>query len=96
MTEAEDIKEKVNAYKYLTKEQFTELCREFETESDYCKKEKVVISDVQIDTVFQLLDEDDSGTLDHDEIVGVLQGQQTFGQSQDQEFQEQVIKIIQT
>lgn len=53
---------------------FRELCDDFVKLDPYCSENNVTISDTQITTFLQVLDEDDNGTLEYDEVVDILEG----------------------
>ena len=65
---------------------------DFEAKSAWTKKDKKRnrVSKAQVQTLFQILDLDGNGTLDHDEIVGVLEGRQLLGQGKQDEIRKQV------
>ena len=46
----------------------------------------MVITDVQIDTMVKVLDLDDNGQLDHDEIIGILEERMMLGQGREAEI----------
>jgi len=66
------------------------LAKEFSQTDDYCKANKVRVSDEQIEALVKLLDLDDNGQLDHDEVVGVLEERQMLGQGRDAEIKEAI------
>ncbi|TNV81655.1 hypothetical protein FGO68_gene3874 [Halteria grandinella] len=88
--DVDNIKEKVLAYRYITVEQLRQLADEFTASDDYCKSHKVRITDAQINALVKLLDLDDNGQLDHDEVVGVLEERQMLGQGRDAEIKEAI------
>ena len=51
---------------------YTEILRKFSEENSYCKKHKVKISKLQAKGVFNLIDTDDSGELEPDEVLDVF------------------------
>lgn len=53
---------------------FRELCDDFQKLDAFCVENKVSISDTQIDTFLQVLDEDGNGMLEYEEVVDVLEG----------------------
>ncbi len=93
--DVDTIKEKVLAYRYITVEQLRKLADEFSHNDEYCKKHKVRISDIQIAALVHLLDLDDNGQLDHDEVVGVLEDRMMLGQGREAELKEAINSGVQ-
>ena len=56
-----------------------ELVDDFERDSDYCIENQVHISDEMIECFIHALDLDDSGTLEEDEVCGILSNKKTIG-----------------
>jgi len=54
------------------------LCLKFNKKNARCKEEKISISEPMIAAIFHLLDTDESGELEPEEILGVLQDRQRF------------------
>ena len=75
-------------YRQIDKKMFTKLVREFEANSKYSKKNPKVnrVSEVQVAALFGVLDLDGNGTLEHDEILGVLQERQMLGKGRQDEL----------
>jgi hypothetical protein len=48
------------------------------------------ISDVQIDTMVKLLDLDDNGQLDQDEVIGILEERMMLGQGREAEIKQAI------
>ena len=88
--DVDNIKEKVLAFRYITLEQLTQLANEFTGSDDYCKANKVKITDAQIRALVKLLDLDDNGQLDHDEVIGVLEERMMLGQGREAELKEAI------
>ena len=86
----DNIKEKVLAFRYVTIDQLKQLADEFSKDDSYCKANKVKISDAQIESLVKLLDLDDNGQLDHDEVIGVLEERMMLGQGRDAEIKEAI------
>lgn len=53
---------------------FRELCDDFQKIDTYCKENNVSISDHQINTFMAVLDDDQNGMLEYEEVVDVLEG----------------------
>ena len=66
------LRAKIQQYRYLDYDMFAVQVETFCKHDEYCKKHKVVISEVQIKAIFSLLDADDSGEIEHEEIMDVL------------------------
>ena len=88
--DVDNIKEKVLAFRYITREQLINLAKEFATQDEYCKLQKVNITEQQIDALVKLLDLDDNGQLDHDEVIGVLEERMMLGQGREAELKEAI------
>eukprot|EP00347_Sterkiella_histriomuscorum_P016798 403351813 len=86
--DVDNIKEKVLVYRYITLDQLKQLGKEFCEQDDYCKKNKIVNLDNQIEAMVKLLDLDGNGQLDHDEVIGVLDQRQLLGQGKEHEIKE--------
>ena len=68
----DSLRSKLNQFKYLDYDMYREVFENFSKHNDYCKEKKVAISDVQMISVFNLVDTDDSGELEPEEILGVF------------------------
>ena len=68
----DSLRSKLNQFKYLDYDMYREVFENFSKHNDYCKEKKVVISEVQMISVFNLVDTDDSGELEPEEILGVF------------------------
>ena len=68
----DSLRSKLNQFKYLDYDMYREVFENFSKHNDYCKEKKVCISDVQMISVFNLVDTDDSGELEPEEILGVF------------------------
>jgi Ca2+-binding EF-hand superfamily protein len=53
---------------------FRELCDDFQKIDVYCKENNVTISEHQINTFMAVLDDDQNGMLEYEEVVDVLEG----------------------
>jgi Ca2+-binding EF-hand superfamily protein len=89
--DVDNIKEKVIAYRYINLDQLKALAKEFCAENKYCKKDKdMKITEVQIETMVKLLDLDDNGQLDQDEVIGILEERMMLGQGREAEIKEAI------
>ena len=80
LADVEAIKDHVNQYRFLDKKQFRGLVQDFHAKSEHCKADRTLrVSATQIDIFFEILDLDNSGQLEQDEIVGVLEERQLLG-----------------
>ena len=66
------------------------MASEFSATNDYCKRNKVKITDTQIETLVKLLDLDDNGQLDQDEVLGILEERMLLGQGREAEIKEAI------
>jgi len=82
LEDIDEIKDHVNQYRYVDKAMFQKLVTDFEKKSPFTmqNKSKNRVSQVQIDTLFDILDLDGNGSLDQEEIIGVLQERMLLGQ----------------
>lgn len=87
---ADQIKKKILAYKYITFEQLVDLAGEFCKKDDYCQREKTSISNAQLDAFLRVMDLDGNGNLDYGEIMGVLEGRLLLGQGQEDQLKEAI------
>ncbi len=72
--DVEQLKEKVVVYRFINKSMLREVVDDFQKRDKFCCQHGVHISDEMIDVMIQVLDLDGNGQLDHDEVVGVLEG----------------------
>ncbi len=59
------------------------MVRSFCKNNEWCKDRKAKISDTQTKAIFLLLDSDDSGELEQEEIIEVLIDRQSLGQNKE-------------
>jgi hypothetical protein len=59
------------------------VVKSFSKNNEWCKENKVVISDTQTKAIFLLLDSDDSGELEQEEVIEVLCDRQALGQNKE-------------
>lgn len=89
LADVEAIKDHVNQYRYLDKKQFQGLVQDFHAKSEHCKADRTLrVSQTQTDIFFEILDLDNSGHLEQDEIVGVLDERQLLGQGKQDELKQ--------
>jgi len=86
LDDVEQVKEKVMAFRFITKTQLMELAEDFCKTNPYCIKNRVKVSWVQIDALVQLLDLDGNGQLEMNEVVGVLEKRHMFGMGKEAEL----------
>ena len=84
------IKMKIATWRFLNFEMMRELCDDFSAQDEEGGK----ISDIQIHTFIKVLDMDDSGELDFEEVVGVLDGRKNIGQGKEQEFKNELVEML--
>lgn len=77
------LKAKISQYKYLDYEMFDAVVQGFYKNNEWCMKNKAKISDNQTKALFLLLDSDDSGELEQEEVIEVLCDRQTLGQNKE-------------
>jgi len=85
------LKSKISQYRYLDFEMFTSSVDSFSQANDYCKLNKTRVSDDQIKAIFLLLDVDESGELEQEEVIDVLQDRQLLGQSRDTKAKQEAV-----
>lgn len=83
---ADIIKMKIAIYRYLNKSMLRELCDDFQKVDIFCKKNNVIISDTQIDVFIKMLDDDQNGMLEYEEVVDVLEGKKNIGLGKEEKF----------
>ena len=89
LADVEAIKDHVNQYRYLDKKQFKALVQDFHAKNEHCKADRTLrVSQTQIDIFFEILDLDNSGHLEQDEIVGVLEERALLGQGKQDELKQ--------
>lgn len=79
----DQLKAKISQYKYLDYEMFEQVVISFCKNNEWCKEKKVKISEIQTKAIFLLLDSDDSGELEQEEIIEVLIDRQSLGQNKE-------------
>jgi len=86
---------RIQQYRYIDYDQFHQMCTEFNKENLRCKEKKMSLSDNMIKGMFLLLDTDDSGELEPEEILGVLQDRMLFAQNREQKMKDDMwAKVI--
>lgn len=89
LADVEVIKDHVNQYRFIDKKQFSQIVTDFHAKNEHCKvNKKCRISQIQIDIFFEILDLDNSGNLEQEEIVGVLDERQLLGQGKQDELKQ--------
>ena len=79
----DQIKSKVAQYKYLDYDMYKNVLDSFSANNAYCKKNKTKISATQATAVFLLMDTDESGELEPEEILNVFTDRKQLGQSRE-------------
>jgi Ca2+-binding EF-hand superfamily protein len=89
---ADLIKIKIMTYRLLSKSMFRELCDDFSQMDAYLKQKGYTISDTQVDVFMQVLDDDQNGMLEYNEVIDVLEGKKNIGLGKDVEFKNDMIE----
>lgn len=92
LSELDLLRAKIQQFRYLDYEMFEAQVLSFCKNNEFCKKNKIKMSDAQIRAIFTLLDVDESGELEHEEIMEVLQDRQRLGQSRDTQAKQDAIE----
>lgn len=83
LMQADRLKAKVSQYRYMDIDMFTDEISGFNKFNDYCKLNKVKVSELQTKACFMLLDSDDSGELESEEVMEILGDRQLLGQNRE-------------
>ena len=94
MDNIDQLKAKVSQYRYLDYDMFQNVVIAFCANNEYCKKNKVVISEAQTKAIFLLLDSDDSGELEQEEVIEVLGDRQALGQNKEAKAKEDLKQLV--
>lgn len=62
---------------------FTSVINSFNVSNEFCKSNKTKISEIQSKACFLLLDLDESGELEQEEVIEVLGDRQQLGQNRE-------------
>ena len=73
---------------------FDQVVRSFCKNSEFCKERKVKISETQTKAIFLLLDSDDSGELEQEEVIDVLQDRQSLGQNKEAKAKDDAKQLV--
>ena len=73
---------------------FTSYVNKFNENDENCKKRKVKLSEPMAKAIFIFLDIDESGELEQEEIVEVLQERQMFGQKREAKAKEDAKEFL--
>lgn len=92
---ADQLKVKVQQYRYMDEDMFLKEIDTFNKTHDYCKKNKVKISEMQAKACFMLLDLDDSAELESEEVMEILGDRQLLGQNREQQLKNDTIEKVQ-
>jgi len=63
--------------------------------NEWCKEKKVKINETQTKAIFLLLDSDDSGELEQEEIIEVLCDRQSLGQNKEAKVKDDAKLLVQ-
>lgn len=86
------LKYKVGQYRYLDYEMFLTEIQDFNKHNKAIKGKGIGISKMQTKALFLLLDEDESGELESDEILGVLEDRMMLGRNKEIEARDEAIE----
>lgn len=90
----DQLKSKVSQYKYLDYDMYKGILESFSKNNEYCKKNKTKLSDVQMISVFLLIDLDDSGELEPEEILDVFMDRKLLGQSREEKAKKDAMDMV--
>ena len=90
------LRAQIEQYRYLDYDGFYHHINQFCEKNKRTSKIHGHISDVQIKAIFGVLDSDESGELEKEEILDVLQDPQMMGQSQDSKAKEEFMQWAQS
>lgn len=90
----DEIKAAIYSYKYIKFEKFQKAIHKFSKFSNYAKKNKVEISDAQINALFMFLDLDGNRELEQQEFIGVLNERKQLGQGREQVAMDEISKSV--
>lgn len=88
------LKSKLVQYRYLDFDMLVNLMAQFSADNDFCKQNKVKISEDQTTAFFMLLDLDESGELEQDELMDVVMDRQMLCQDKDAQVREDAIQTM--
>ena len=88
------LKSKVAQYKYLDYDMYKGILEAFSKSNEYCKKKKTRLSDAQMIAVFLLIDLDDSGELEPEEILDVFMDRKLLGQSREEQAKQDAMALF--
>jgi len=88
----DSLKYKVAQYRFIDYEMFVAEIKEFNKRNATCKEKKIGISDSQIKALFLLLDSDESGELEPEEIMGVFQQKMLLGRNRELEVRDEMVE----
>lgn len=71
------------------------MVRSFCKNNEWCKENKAKISETQTKAIFLLLDSDDSGELEQEEIIEVLIDRQSLGQNKEAKVKDDAKQLFQ-
>ena len=90
----DQLKSKVAQYKYLDYDMYKGILENFSKNNEYCKKKKTKLSELQMISVFLLIDLDDSGELEPEEILDVFMDRKLLGQSREEQAKKDALDMF--
>ena len=90
----DQLKSKVHQYKYLDFDMYNAILDSFSKNNSYCKEKKVKLSELQATGVFLLIDLDDSGELEPEEVLDVFMDRKLLGQSREEQAKQDAMDLI--
>ena len=91
----DQLKAKISQYKYLDYDMFDQVVISFCKNNEFCKQRRVKITETQTKAIFLLLDADDSGELEQEEVIGVLCDRQSLGQNKEAKAKDDAKQLVQ-
>ena len=73
---------------------YTGILDSFSKNNDYCKEKKTRLSHLQATGVFLLIDLDDSGELEPEEILDVFMDRKLLGQSREEQAKQDAMAMV--
>lgn len=92
LDQIEKLKYKVAQYRYIDYEMFVSDIQQFNKFHAGCRAKNIAISDVQTKAMFLFLDADESGELEPEEILGVLQEKMMLGRNKEIEARDAAVE----
>ena len=90
----DQLKSKIAQYKYLDFDMYNGILESFSKNNYYCKEKKVKLSTLQATGVFLLIDLDDSGELEPEEVLDVFMDRKLLGQSREEQAKQDAMDLV--